>query len=110
SKSRAHFSPRGRGVESTAPNFVRPLRKRVADVKHGFKSCRPKEIAGEAPQLPKPTTATRACRAPAGRPRLRRELSGEVLRRSGSRSMGRYGPVVDDLRRRASELRSSPWA
>jgi len=24
--------------------------------------------------------------------------------------MGRYGPVVDDLRRRASERRSSSWA
>src|SRR6266849_6263146 len=37
-KSRAHFSPGGAGVESTAPNFVQPLRKRVADMKHGFES------------------------------------------------------------------------
>jgi len=37
-KSRAHFSPEGAGVESTAPNFVQPLRKRVADMKHGFES------------------------------------------------------------------------
>src|SRR5438093_5811717 len=36
-KSRPRFSPRG-GVESTAPNFVQPLRKRVADMKHGFES------------------------------------------------------------------------
>src|SRR2546425_5460879 len=35
-KSRAYFSPGGAGVESTAPNFQRPLRKRVADMKHGF--------------------------------------------------------------------------
>src|SRR5213592_940483 len=37
-KSRAYFSPGGAGVESTAPNFQRPLRKRVADMKHGFES------------------------------------------------------------------------
>ena len=34
-KSRAHFSAGGAGVESTAPNFVRPLRKRVADANTG---------------------------------------------------------------------------
>src|SRR5690349_15534697 len=39
-KSRAHFSPEDAGVESTAPNFVQPLRKRVADMKHGFESRR----------------------------------------------------------------------
>src|SRR5258705_7979390 len=39
-KSRAHFSPGGAGVESTAPNLFQPLRKRVADLKHGFESLR----------------------------------------------------------------------
>src|SRR5437899_6442833 len=33
-KSRENFSPGAHGVWSTAPNFVRPLRKRVADCKH----------------------------------------------------------------------------
>ncbi len=37
-KSLPRFSPGDAGVESTAPNFVQPLRKRVADMKHGFES------------------------------------------------------------------------
>src|SRR5436309_15882189 len=37
-KSRPYFSPGGAGIESTARNFVQPLRKRVADRKHGFES------------------------------------------------------------------------
>jgi len=35
-RSLPRFSPGDAGVESTAPNFVQPLRKRVADMKHGF--------------------------------------------------------------------------
>src|SRR5205807_5291666 len=69
-----------------------------------------KEIAGKLLSRPSRRPPPVHGRAPAGRPRLRRELSGEVLRRGGSLSMGRYGPVVDDLRRRASERRSSSWA
>src|SRR5260370_36197567 len=45
-KSRAHFSPGGAGVESTGPNFLQPLRKRVADCEHGFESR--KAVAGGA--------------------------------------------------------------
>src|SRR5947209_15440403 len=37
-KPRANFSPACAGVESTAPNLFQPLRKRVADMKHGFES------------------------------------------------------------------------
>jgi hypothetical protein len=35
-KSRPRFSPGGAGVESTTPNVVQPLRKRAAEMKHGF--------------------------------------------------------------------------
>ena len=54
SKSRAHFSPGGAGVESTAPNFVQPLRKRVAEMKHGFEF--PFTASSPAPQMPRPKT------------------------------------------------------
>jgi len=48
-----------------------------------------KEMTGEFLSRPSRRPLPVHGRAPAGRPRLRRELSGEVFRRGGSRSMGR---------------------
>src|SRR5437667_12420590 len=100
-KSRAYFSPGGAGVESTAPNFQRPLRKRVADMKHGFvhpiRSVRRRFLTMRAPG-DGAHRSLEGCSRSAFDPSMESEVPTP-----------RYIPLAGPGRRHAINLLELPW-